>query len=418
MEHQTATSFGSGLIRGDASYYWIVAHELAHQWWGDSVTLADFREIWLNEGFATYSEALWYEHLNGASGLRAYMASLDTRPFCGTLYDPVASSCSLFGKTVYDKGAWVLHMLRGILGDADFFTGLRNHASDFTYSNAGTPDLRASMEAASGRALESFFTRWVYQTGEPAYRWGWRAAQTPSGWVTYVRIEQTQPGAPFVMPIDLRVSTPSGSFTTRVENTASAQDFALPAVPAAPTSVTFDPDLWILKSTTTMALPDSDLDGVPNTADNCPTMANATQADLDGDGLGDVCDPDIDGDGRLNGADCAPSDATTQDLPGETTGLEATGDAMTMLTWDPDPSLAAGLTYELLRGETTALVPDSGVAGSVCLLTGLDQPSATDAEEPSSGSAYYYLARARNFCGPGVLGQSSTGEARQSLTCP
>ena len=194
MEHQTVTSYDFNLIRGDNRYDWIVAHEMGHQWFGDSVGPAIWNEIWLNEGFASYTEALWQEHLFGAPALRSYMASLDTRPFCGPVYAP---TCGLFSDTVYNKGAWVLHMLRGVMGDADFFDGMRDYVAAFEGGSATTNGFRAIMETASGQSLTTFFNNWVFSTGNPTYQWGWSTAQTPAGWIAYVHVQQTQAGAVF-----------------------------------------------------------------------------------------------------------------------------------------------------------------------------------------------------------------------------
>jgi len=418
MEHQTGTSYGASLIKGTHQYDWIVAHEMAHQWWGDYVTLGNWKETWLNEGFASYAEALWWEHINGAAGLRAYMAGFDSRPFCGTLADP--TGCDNFGHTVYDKGAWVLHMLRRIVGDNAFFLGLRNYGFDHQYGNVTSADLKAEMESVSGRSLSAFFDRWVYQAGEPSYRWGWTAASTPAGWVTHVRIEQIQPGAVFEMPLDLRVVTGAGSATITVEDTSAAQDFALPPVASQPTSVQLDPDYWVLMTASTMTLTDTDLDGVPDTADDCPQDPNPAQTDLDSDGLGDVCDGDIDGDGRPNGTDCAPADPSAQDPPAEATGLDVAGGGAgpSMLTWDPDPAQGAGVVFDLLRGVAGSLRADGGIAGASCRALGLTQPAFTETAVPAANEAFYYLVRKHNACGAGTVGPDSSGAPRTPLGCP
>ena len=416
MEHQTVTSYGSTLINGNHTYDWVAAHELSHHWWGDSVTMASWKETWLNEGSASYSEALWNEHVGGAAALRAYMPVFDSRPFCGTLYDPPLN-CDMFGHTIYDKGAWVLHMLRHIVGDEDFFQGMKDYAADFAYSNASTPDFQATMETTSGRSLGDFFTRWVYQAGEPAYTWGWRAASTPAGWVTHVRIDQTQPGL-FHMPIDLRVVAPSGNVTFTVDDTLAGQDFALPPVPSAPTDVLFDPDYWILKTATKTTLADTDADGVPNTADNCPTVPNSAQDDLDGDGAGDACDADLDGDGRDNALDCAPADPLTTDPPGEVNDLVLTGGAATSLDWTPLLAGGSGLSYEVARGDAGGILQQGGTGGSSCLVSGLTGPPAFDLDVPPVGEAFYYLVRARNVCGVGPLGFNSSGGAEAAPPCP
>jgi hypothetical protein len=418
MEHQTCTSYGSGLIRGDHHYDWIVAHELAHQWWGDAVGPAEWPEIWLNEGFATYAEALWQEHLGGATAYHAYMTSLDTRPFCGTVYNP-EPSCDLFGDTVYDKGAWILHMLRHVVGDSAFFTGFRNYYVAFKGSVATTGGFRATIEAASGKVLAPFFDSWVYGIGEPAYRFGWLAAATPSGYVTHVRIEQAQGGTPFTMPIDVRVTWPGGTQTFVVQDNAMGQDFALPAVPAPPTLVTFDPDVWILRTLALVTLPDADADGVPDTADNCVASANPTQADMDADGLGDACDPDLDGDGRANGSDCAPADPTAQDPPGsEVAGVGVSGGPSAVIGWTPLGGAPPTWTYDVLRGQAQRMMTDHGMNAAACLAGSQPPSSYTDGQAPPLNDAFYYLVRARNACGPGPLGAGTGGIPRPSIVCP
>ena len=126
MEHQTITSYGSGLIWGTHRYDFINAHELAHQWFGDCITMRHWSHIWLNEGFASYAEALWFEHLGGKEVYHDYVDRWDYNPLNGTLFvTDSLNDGALFSRTVYDKGAWVLHMLRGVLGDSLFFQKLK-----------------------------------------------------------------------------------------------------------------------------------------------------------------------------------------------------------------------------------------------------------------------------------------------------
>ena len=414
MEHQTATSYGSNLIVGDNRFDWVVAHELAHQWWGDAVGPASFSEIWLNEGFASYSEALWFEHLNGATGLQAYMASLDTRPFCGPLYNP---TCGLFHRTVYDKGGWVLHMLRGVIGDTDFFDGLGDYYQTFKYDSATTDGLRTVMETASGRSLTAFFDRWVIQTGEPSYEWGWTAAATPAGWVVYVEVRQVQAGPPFQMPIPLRLSTASGAQDVVIDNTVGQEFFQMPPVASQPTGMMFDPDNWILKSAVPVTVADVDADGVPDALDNCPAAVNPDQADLDGDGAGNPCDPDDDNDGIADVDDCAPSDPFNE-IPEDTvSGLVVTGGSTATLQWDADPLQGTGLTYDVLTGDSGSLAGAGGTGAESCFLSGLTMPQAVDTRTPAPGASFHYLIRTRTGCGTGPLAPASSGAPRTAPFC-
>ena len=123
MEHQDNVFFGSMLVSGNHYYDWITVHELSHQWFGDAITCDTWPDIWMNEGFASYCEALYYERLNGFDYYISYEQSNNA------VYDPsgpIYNPSQLFdGNTVYNKGSWVLHMLRGVMGDSAFFQGMR-----------------------------------------------------------------------------------------------------------------------------------------------------------------------------------------------------------------------------------------------------------------------------------------------------
>lgn len=172
MEHTTATTFSDGLVESEWGEL-VNAHELAHHWWGDWVTLAEWPEIWLNEGFASYGETLWVEASRGEAAMAEYASAqrdsyLAWRELEGTfpLYDPEY----MWGGTVYDKGAFVLHMLRAEVGDDAFFAGLRLYLEVHGGDVATTADLQAAMESSSGEDLSWFFDQWVYQAGEPSYQ--------------------------------------------------------------------------------------------------------------------------------------------------------------------------------------------------------------------------------------------------------
>ncbi|MCK4584586.1 T9SS type A sorting domain-containing protein [candidate division WOR-3 bacterium] len=176
MEHQTNVSIGSFLITGTGLYELIFVHELAHQWWGDMVTLVDWRHCWLNEGFATYSEALWWEHLYGKQGLKVYVIDLQNQYLAweaaGHLYpifDPPLQY--LFSTTTYEKAACVLHMLRFLIGDSLFFSTIRTYGETYKYINASTDDFKSIAEEVSGEELYWFFNEWIYGGGSPKFRY-------------------------------------------------------------------------------------------------------------------------------------------------------------------------------------------------------------------------------------------------------
>lgn len=251
MEHQTLTSYGEYAVDGWDTNDWLVAHELAHQWWGNRVTLASWEHIWLNEGFARFSEALWYESQGGIKAYREWIRGLWRPTFPGAIVPPDY----LFNSTVYQKGAWVLHMLRGLLGDPIFFTALRVYGDRHAYSNARTEDLIAVFEETTGEDLGWFFDQWVYGTGRPFYDATWQVVDN-GRLMLDLWIEQNQAEPPFRMPIDIEIQDVLGRYRHRVLDSLRTQEFLLP-LRGEPIGLTLDPDDWILKD----VIHGSDVDG-------------------------------------------------------------------------------------------------------------------------------------------------------------
>jgi aminopeptidase N len=143
----------------------VIAHELSHQWFGDSVSVADWRDIWLNEGFATYAEGLWLEHEEGRSALDEWVKDLygyvvDARSYISPPGEP--PSDDLFNGGVYDWGALTLHALRLEVGDEAFFKILKTYFGRYENGNASTDDFIAVAEEVSGKDLGAFFEGWLY----------------------------------------------------------------------------------------------------------------------------------------------------------------------------------------------------------------------------------------------------------------
>ena len=275
MEHQTLTSYGAGLVRGDHRYDYINAHELAHQWFGDLITMRFWSHIWLNEGFASYAEALWFENLGGTAAYHNYMRMQYRSYFPGSLFiDDTTNISALFSSTVYDKGSWVLHMLRGVLGDQVFFDCLRTYAEspDLSYGNATTEDFQAICEQLSGTDLTWFFDQWVYREGRPSYSWSWYT--TGEGpYLTKLSILQNT-NTPYTMPIQVNLQSPELNKTFTVWNSQRLQNYTFDT-DIEPTALYFDPDNWILKYTEVISV-----DQIIATQ-NYPNPFNAeTQIDL------------------------------------------------------------------------------------------------------------------------------------------
>ncbi len=249
MEHQTCTSIG---------YYGtsIIAHELAHQWFGDKITCADWHHIWLNEGFATYLESIYEESQNGFS---AYQSNINSEMSSARWADgsiwvqDISNVNEIFdGSRSYAKGAVVLHMLRGVLGDDTFFDALYAYANDpdLSYGAATTEDFQAVVEEVSGEDLEYFFSEWIYGENFPSYSYHWSYAENNGQYDVWVYINQAVNSNPafFTMPIEFKITTAKGSsYRATVFNDQQSQNLFLMTVDDVPTNVSFDPDNWILK---------------------------------------------------------------------------------------------------------------------------------------------------------------------------
>ena len=252
MEHQTITSLGTYAFTEST-----IAHELSHQWFGDMITCKTWPDLWLNEGFASYCEALYYEKQYGPSSYRSQMASflLFAKFAVGSLHliDTVSSGGSVMFdySLVYSKGAAVLHMLRNVLGDSVFFASMKAYANEpsLRFNTASTSDFRSVCERVSGKDLKYFFDEWIEGEGYPRYTHSLHVARQGENFQTTVRIQQTTGTvnpAYFTMPVDLRFFGSGLDTTISVFNTTDDQSFFFNFT-VSPDSVQLDPDNWILK---------------------------------------------------------------------------------------------------------------------------------------------------------------------------
>lgn len=253
-EHQTVPSLGRGLILG-TSPVWdlhdvanVIAHDMAHQWFGDSLTPRQWSDVWLNEGFANYAVALWHERQGGEAAYRRFMRSLDTGSFPGPVHiAPDRPTDELLTYTTFNKGAWVLHMLRHVMGDRSFFAALRDYAQANRGGLVDTGTWRAACERAYGHPLGWFFDEWVYGQGRPALRMDWNVGSRGGVLELRVSIEQTQPGAVFTMPLDLEWTAAGRSVRRTVWLRQRRQKWNL-VIPAPPSNVVVDPHHWVLRN--------------------------------------------------------------------------------------------------------------------------------------------------------------------------
>jgi aminopeptidase N len=200
MENQTATTMRDDILDNES----IIAHELAHQWWGDAVTPDDFEHIWLNEGFATYFDALFTEHKYGREAFGQRMQEYNGYIYTdGSLEYPILDPPPryLFGRAVYFKGAWVLHMLRHKVGDVTFREICRQYYQAHAYGNASTRDMIAVSESISQMPLSGFFDQWLNHGGVPVLFGSWRQ----TGSAVSIDLEQRQDAVVYTLDLDLRI---------------------------------------------------------------------------------------------------------------------------------------------------------------------------------------------------------------------
>ena len=240
MEHQTITSMGG-------YSQWLIAHELGHQWWGNLVTCNSFDHIWLNEGFARFSEAIWEEAYNGFDAYKNYWIN-HSYYGPGTIYVENPSNVGqIFDVNLtYNKAGWVVHMLRGVMGDSLFFETLKSYGSNdsLAYNSATTEDFKNICEDISGLDLHDFFQQWIYGSHYPRYGVSWDVNNEDE---LIVNIEQQQSWQYFNMPIQLEIIIPFDTLNFVLDNDNQYQQYNLGSVGSPTFELKLDPDNWILK---------------------------------------------------------------------------------------------------------------------------------------------------------------------------
>ncbi len=248
MEHQTLTSTTTYAEN-------VIAHELAHQWFGDMITCRTWRDVWLNEGFAQYATALYLEREYNTDAYWSYMRSQmsGARLAEGSVYvrDTTEVRGLFDGNLVYAKGAVILHMLRHVLGDSIFFQTIFSYANDSAYmfNTASTQDFRLVCERVSGKNLGYFFDQWIYGTGYPRYTITWSTVRAGMYDIASVTVTQeVNSGGPtyFKMPIDITLRGDLYDTTITVFNDSLRQEFVF-SVPFIIRAVELDRQGWLLK---------------------------------------------------------------------------------------------------------------------------------------------------------------------------
>ena len=246
-EHASVIFYGEkGVAAGRAP----VVHEIAHQWWGNAVTERDWDDVWLSEGFATYFALLFTEHDEGRDAFVRGCSSVATRcsssrRSCPTRRSSTATSptCSrVLNRLMYEKGGWVLHMLRAEIGTETFWQGIRDYYRRYRDRNASTPDLRAVMEQVSGKPLDWFFTQWLTRPAFPGVEGTWRYDAARK--MVDVTVSQTQAAEPYRLTVEVGVTDKAGALprVARVELTGRQATVSVPAE-TEPAAVMLDRDV-------------------------------------------------------------------------------------------------------------------------------------------------------------------------------
>ena len=252
MENATVIFYGEKVV---ASGQPPVAHEIAHQWFGNSVTERDWDDVWLSEGFATYFALLFREEYDGHAAFVACLQRnrgvvLDAAarmPDTPVIHRNLSDMKRVLNPFVYEKGGWVLHMLRRELGDEAFWRGIREYYRRFRDGNAATADLRQVMEQVSGKNLSAFFTQWLTRGGNPQIASSWKYDRNRHALELSVR--QTQSGEPYTLDVEIEVATSDGKRVERVHLDGPSATLAIPLA-SEPVAVTVDPNTSLLAAFT------------------------------------------------------------------------------------------------------------------------------------------------------------------------
>lgn len=260
MEAASAILYHESSVTGTRSVRWrnVVIHEIAHQWFGNAVTEADWDDIWLSEGFATYFTLMYIEHAYGrdeflrglASSRRTVLTFAAARPDYTIIHKNLSRMEDVTSSHTYQKGSWTLHMLRGVVGSEAFQRGIRSYYQRHFNANATTADFRRAMEEASGRELGWFFEQWLYKPGQLklAGQWTYNAR---AGQVRIVLDQVQGDGSLFTMPLEvaIQIKGQAAPVLHQVQVDARNNVFTID-VSAEPAEVQLDPNRWVLMETT------------------------------------------------------------------------------------------------------------------------------------------------------------------------
>jgi aminopeptidase N len=257
MEAASAILYSASSVKGDRNTRWrnVVIHEIAHQWFGNAVTEYDWDDIWLSEGFATYFTLLFIEHEYGrdafVDGLKSSQKRVDTfyekNPKYTIIHDNLKDMKDVTSSQTYQKGSWILHMLRGVVGTDVFWKGIQVYYKKYKDLNATTADFKRVMEEVSGRDLTIFFEQWLYKPGTLNLKGNWKYNKR-KGEVTVEFNQVQKDGSVFEMPLEIELDFGNNKKQLEVIQLKGTSNSFQIKVVSEPKSIIVDPNLWVLKT--------------------------------------------------------------------------------------------------------------------------------------------------------------------------
>ncbi len=255
MEAASAILYSASSVVGDRNTRWrnVVIHEVAHQWFGNAVTEYDWDDIWLSEGFATYFTLLFIEHQYGrdefVDGLKSSQKRVDTfyekNPEYTIVHDNLKNMKDVTTSQIYQKGSWILHMLRGVVGTDTFWEGIQMYYNQYKDLNVNTDGFKRVMEEVSGKDLDVFFEQWLYKPGILQIDGHWKYNKKTNEVIINLNQVQTD-GSLFEMPIEIGIDFgDKPQHIELVKITGKSNSFKI-KVDKEPKNVILDPNYWVL----------------------------------------------------------------------------------------------------------------------------------------------------------------------------
>tara|TARA_R110001583_G_scaffold61767_1_gene182187 strand:- start:1784 stop:2629 length:846 start_codon:yes stop_codon:yes gene_type:complete len=247
MENAGNIFYNEKSISGNNEFEDVIAHEIAHQWFGDSASELSWYHVWLSEGFSTYLENFYFEDHYGRESFvqkmkkdREKALNFEKRSLTPIVDTTVTDYFKLLNPNTYEKGSWVLHMLRRQLGDDLFWKGIKTYYEEYKYGNALSEDFERVIETISGKDYSSFFNQWLYQTGHPQLKVQWESKNNELN----IKVKQTQDNL-FTFPLDIKITYNDGASDIKTIDITErlAQKTVTPLKKVS--SIELDPDTWL-----------------------------------------------------------------------------------------------------------------------------------------------------------------------------